>query len=139
MKYAGEQVREWVIDKLTNAVVVDGFTSPVVNIAEMDLEPPYIAIINQTQGNQLTKDGKSAEMTLLIQCITRFEGDYGGDWYADNMASEVSEIMTGADGTTTDFNIAVMAKDANESTTIINKVERVIVRQLSYRLIVTQL
>jgi hypothetical protein len=137
MKYAGEQVRKWLLAELAG-IEIDGITLPVYNLADMNSEAPYILIVNQTQSNVLTKDARSAEVTALVQCVTKFDGDYGGDMFADRMASEVSEIITDATGQTDDFIIQMLALDANETVNIINQTERVIVRQLAYRFIVSQ-
>jgi hypothetical protein len=138
MKYAGEQVRAWLIEELTG-IVVQGVTLPVYNLAMMDAETPYILIVNQIQSNVLSKDADTAEMTATIQCVTSFQGDYGGDQFADEMASKVSELITDIKDETDDFIIQQIGLDANEATIIINQTERVIVRQLSYRFYVQQL
>ena len=138
MKYAGEEIRTWVIAQLAN-IQVSGATIPVVNVARKALTAPFIDVMNQTQGNVLTKDSNSAISTVIVQCVTRFDGDYGGDSFADKMASAVSERLTDTSGTTTNFHLDVLGLDANESTMLINQTERVITRQLAYRIIVSQL
>ncbi len=137
MKYFGEQIRVWLIDQLSDLKVND-IDIPVKNIAQMGDAAPYVLIINQTQNDTLTKDENSAMATVVIQCVTEFTGNYGGDQFADRIASEVSEKVTGLSGVTEELKVHVMGLDANESTMIIDQTKRVITRQLAFRLLVEQ-
>jgi hypothetical protein len=135
MKYAGDQIRTAFITALTG-ITVDSVSIPVYNVAQIESDPPYILLVNQTQSEPATKDNDCAEHTIIVQCVTKFSGDYGGDWFADQMAAAVNELIDEQEFTTTDFIITVLGAFVNETNQIINQTVRVIIRQLSYQLFI---
>lgn len=135
MKYNGDKIRQAFLTALAN-ITIDGVSVPVYNIARIESDPPYILLVNQTQGEAATKDNDCAEQTIIVQGVTKFSGDYGGDWFADQIAAKINEAIDDQVFTVGGITITVLGAFANETNQIINETDRVIIRQISYRLFI---
>ena len=140
-KYPGKEIRKYYFDLLSD-IKIDNKEIPVYNLARIGIEPPYIMLVNQTATGRNTKGSYSDDTTILIQCVTHFEGNFGGDQYADKIANEVTEKIfeNRPDyGTTNNFKIVTTQITSNETLREQTSTDVLIIRQLTISNYVEQL
>ena len=139
--YPGKEIRKWYLDKLTG-IELDGLTIPVYNLARIKSKPPYILLVNQTASSSDTKTTYNDNVSILVQCVTAFAGDFGGDEFADRMADEVTKRIT-ADrpnyGNTDNFKIVTCQIASNDTLRQQNPSETYITRQIDFQHFVSQI
>ena len=131
MEYAGKEIRKWYYDTLTG-IKVDGVTIPIRNYPNINEAPPFIALVNQTQGDYATKGKEEFAVSILVQVYTSNVAGFNGDFQADAIADEVMKKIKGNYGKTTNFEIVTTNINANESFHKIDATRGLIIRQIEF-------
>jgi hypothetical protein len=83
-----QEIRKHYID-LLSGLTVGSKAVPVYNLAQVAQKPPYVLIFGGTSEDANTKGGFSDTVTVNVQVHTSFEGDYGGEKFADDVIIEI--------------------------------------------------
>jgi hypothetical protein len=130
-EYAGDEIRKWYRDLLAD-ITVNGVAVPVFNYPDYSETPPFICLVNQTQGDYETKDKKDFNVSMLVQIHTANTGGLLGDLQADRIANAVMLRIKGNYGSTENFEIVTTQYNANESFASIDSRRGFIIRQIAY-------
>jgi len=130
--YLDKELRKYYLALLAN-LKVGGVSIPVVNLAKIGTKPPFIMILNQSQGEAQTKSNTSCFTEITVQCVTSATGDFGGDEFADNIADAVLEKLfatAGNYGGTDTIDVITASVTGSEMLRITTNTDLHIIRQL---------
>lgn len=87
-------IRKAIIDRLTDAITVDGSYVQVYNKVPNDASEPYIRVYS-VDSNEVDQNADTfmLECTTRIEVVTSFIGDDGGELQANQIASEILTLI----------------------------------------------
>jgi len=87
-------IRKAIIDRLTDAITVNGSYVPVYNRVPSDALEPYIRVFSvghdEVDQNQTSF---TSECVTRIEVVTSFDGDDGGELQANQIISEILNLI----------------------------------------------
>lgn len=94
MKEAIHFIRKAIISRLSNAIEVNGSFVPVYNRVPYNASEPLIRVYSVTSAeDSRNQTSYITECTTSIEVITAFDGDSGGELQANQIVSEVMELI----------------------------------------------
>lgn len=91
---AMHHIRKKIIQRLTNAVSYNGGYLPIYNVIPNNANYPLIRVYsvssNETDQNA---DKYNSEVITRIEVITRFDGDSGGEYTANDLISKSLNLL----------------------------------------------
>jgi hypothetical protein len=91
-RFVDKEIRKIYREVLKN-LTVNGYSIPVLNLARIGQKPPFIMILNQSQGEAVSKATDCCYTDITLQCVTSAAGDFGGDEFADDIADAVLQRL----------------------------------------------
>jgi len=87
-------IRKAIIDRLTDAITIDGSYVPVYNRVPSDASEPYIRVYSVTH-SEVDQNTSSfiSECVTRIEVVTAFNGDDGGELQANQIISEALNLI----------------------------------------------
>jgi len=134
------EIREHYI-RLLSGMVVKSKSVPVYNLAQVAHKPPYVMVFGGTAESQDTKSGYSGSITVNIQVHTIYEGDYGGEKFADEVVHEIIRRRydnTGYYGSTENFDIITCIYTVEEAVRIQSATAVHILKSIQFNHFITQ-
>ena len=87
-------IRKAIIDRLTDAITVDGSYVPVYNRVPSSASNPYIRVFSVTHNEiDINRDSFTSECITRIEVVTAFDADDGGELQANQITSEVLRLI----------------------------------------------
>ena len=137
-----KELRKHYIDLLTGIQVNDA-TIPVINLAKVGQQLPYILVFGGTQTGTDTKGNYNDNATVNIQVHTDFKGNYGGESFCDSITEAILErrypdATPGKYGQTENFNIITCTRNIQETARIETSTSVHILRQITFNHFIEQ-
>lgn len=87
-------IRRAIINRLTDAITVNGSYVPIYNRVPNDASEPYIRVysVDSTEVDQ-NADSFMLDCATRIEVVTSFVGDDGGELQANQIASEILDLI----------------------------------------------
>ena len=87
-------IRRAIINRLTDAITVNGSYVPVYNRVPNDASEPYIRVYS-VDSNEVDQNADSfmLDCATRIEVVTSFIGDDGGELQANQIASEILDLI----------------------------------------------
>lgn len=87
-------IRRAIISRLTDAITVNGSYVPVYNRVPNDASEPYIRVysVTSTEVDQ-NADSFMLDCSTRIEVVTSFIGDDGGELQANQISSEILDLI----------------------------------------------
>jgi len=87
-------IRRAIISRLTDAITVNGSYVPVYNRVPNDASEPYIRVysVTSTEVDQ-NSDNFMLDCSTRIEVVTSFVGDDGGELQANQITSEILDLI----------------------------------------------
>lgn len=94
MKEAIHFIRKAIISRLSNAIEINGSFVPVYNRVPYNASEPLVRVYSVTSAeDSRNQTSYITECTTNIEVITAFDGDSGGELQANQIVSEVMELI----------------------------------------------
>jgi hypothetical protein len=137
------EIRQHYIDLLTG-ITVKGKEIPVINLAKVGQQLPYILVFGGSIEGADTKGTYNDRVSVNVQVHTDFKGNYGGESWADDIATEIlkrryPEGKPGEYGYTDNFRIVTCTRSIQETARIETATSVHILRQITFNHFVEQL
>jgi len=100
MKEAIAYIRQAIIDRLTNNILIDGSPLPVLNRITSNTQIPYIRVYsNGTNETDFNQTSFITETITRIEVVTRYQGDSGGELQTNQAVNDILQLIrTRSDG-----------------------------------------
>ena len=87
-------IRRAIINRLTDAITVNGSYVPVYNRVPNDASEPYIRVYS-VDSNEVDQNADTfmLDCATRIEVVTSFVGDDGGELQANQIASEILDLI----------------------------------------------
>jgi len=87
-------IRRAIINRLTDAITVNGSYVPIYNRVPNDASEPYIRVYS-VDSNEVDQNADSfmLDCATRIEVVTSFIGDDGGELQANQIASEILDLI----------------------------------------------
>jgi hypothetical protein len=87
-------IRRAIINRLTDAITVNGSYVPIYNRVPNDASEPYIRVYS-VDSNEVDQNADSfmLDCATRIEVVTSFVGDDGGELQANQIASEILDLI----------------------------------------------
>ena len=87
-------IRKAIIDRLTDAITIDGSYVQIYNRVPNDASEPYIRVYS-VDSNEVDQNADSfmLDCSTRIEVVTSFVGDDGGELQANQIASEILALI----------------------------------------------
>ena len=87
-------IRRAIINRLTDAITVNGSYVPIYNRGPNDASEPYIRVYS-VDSNEVDQNADSfmLDCATRIEVVTSFVGDDGGELQANQIASEILDLI----------------------------------------------
>lgn len=87
-------IRRAIINRLTDAITVNGSYVPVYNRVPNDASEPYIRVYS-VDSNEVDQNADSfmLDCSTRIEVVTSFIGDDGGELQANQISSEILDLI----------------------------------------------
>lgn len=94
MTEALHHIRKAIIDRLTDAITINGSYVPVYNRVPSSASEPYIKV-NSVSNNEIDQNTTSfnSECLTRIEVVTAFTSDDGGELQSNQIVSEVLNLI----------------------------------------------
>lgn len=133
MKNPKAEIRKLVYEMLS------GIETPVYNAVLKSNKPPYVFIGQQTFVETSLKDTNMGIHTILIDVVTTFTENFGGDKQANDISDEIGEILsTMADYSTDNFHVITANIDTDDMLYDTNGSERIVSQVTTIRNLIQQ-
>lgn len=137
-----KELRKHYIDFLSG-IEVNGKEIPVINLAKVGQNLPYILVFGGTSSGSDTKNSYNDEVTINVQIHTDFKGNYGGEQFADEITEAVLERRypddnPGIYGETDNFQIVTCTRNIQETARIETNTSVHILRQINFNHFLSQ-
>lgn len=138
-----KEIRKHYIDLLTG-IQVRGKEIPVINLAKVGQQLPYILVFGGSSESADTKGSYNDQVTVNVQVHTDYKGNYGGESWADEITEAILERRypdetPGIYGSTENFKIVTCTRNINETARIETSTSVHILRQITFNHFVKQI
>jgi hypothetical protein len=94
MKEAIAYIRQAIINRLTNNILIDGSPLPVLNRITSNTQIPYIRVYsNGTNETDFNQTSFITETITRIEVVTRYQGDSGGELQTNQAVNDILQLI----------------------------------------------